>query len=68
MITEEQYKKALQVIDAYNMQSDQARQKQEQTMALAQKERENNCLEHIFIERGKWTSGMMCQDCGKIID
>lgn len=30
--------------------------------------KEKECGDHYYIERGKWQSGMICQDCGKIIE
>jgi cephalosporin-C deacetylase-like acetyl esterase len=33
-----------------------------------QLEREQKCGDHYYLPRGKWQSGMVCQDCGKTID
>ena len=64
MITEETYLEAKKIVDAYNEQLRIADVMRSKLMAEKQKEREAKCGEHYYLQRGKWQSGMECQDCG----
>ena len=67
MITEKKYLEAKKVIEEYSEQLrvsiilDNKRLKEQQAI------REKKCSDHYYVPRGKWQSGMVCQDCGKII-
>lgn len=67
MITEETYLEAKKIVDAYNEQLRIADVMSSKLMAENQKERESKCGEHYYLPRGKWQSGVECQDCGKVI-
>lgn len=68
MITEEQYKEAKKIVEAYDEQLRIANVVRSKRLKEEQLEREKKCGDHYYLPRGKWQSGMMCQDCGKTID
>ena len=69
MITKEQYRKAKKIVEAYDEQLRIADVMRRKRIKEEQVEREHKCNgDHDYISRGKWTSGMVCQDCGKTID
>tara|TARA_R110000851_G_C12718210_1_gene528158 strand:+ start:347 stop:553 length:207 start_codon:yes stop_codon:yes gene_type:complete len=68
MIKEEQYKQAKKIIEAYEEQLRIDNVFRNKRLKEDQLKREEECGDHHYLPRGKWQSGMMCQDCGKTID
>jgi DNA polymerase elongation subunit (family B) len=68
MISKEQYNEAKKIVEAYDEQLRIANVMRSELMAEKQIEREAKCGDHYYLPRGKWQSGMQCQDCGKVID
>ena len=67
MITEEQYKEAKKIVEAYDEQLRITNVVRSKRLKEEQLEREQKCGDHYYLPRGKWQSGMVCQDCGKTI-
>lgn len=68
MITEEQYKEAKKIMEAYDEQLRTANVVRSKQLKEEQLKKEQECGDHYYLPRGKWQSGMVCQDCGKTID
>ena len=67
MITEKEYLEAQKIVDEYKEQLRTAEVMRKELMIEKQREQESKCIEHYFLPMGKWSSGVKCQDCGKII-
>lgn len=68
MITEEKYLEAKKIVEAYDEQLRIANVVRSKLLKEEQLKREQECGDHYYLPRGKWQSGMVCQDCGKTID
>jgi hypothetical protein len=68
MITKEKYLKAKKIVEDYNEQLRISGVVRSKRIKEEQAIREKECSEHYYLPRGKWQSGVQCQDCGKVID